>query len=69
MSARDLAAEFAAALWTRATGVGVDPHEYRRVTDGLGSVADCGPAFARTGHAYLQRAQEAGSSRSAGSTG
>ncbi|MFF7637963.1 alpha/beta hydrolase family protein [Kitasatospora sp. NPDC008050] len=70
MSARDLAAElaaeFVAALWTRATGTGVDPHEYRRVTDGLGSVADCGPAFARTGHGYLQRARDAGSSRSAG---
>ncbi|MER5928824.1 alpha/beta fold hydrolase [Streptomyces sp. NPDC002054] len=58
--------EFAAAQWTRATGAGVDPHEYRRVTDGLTSVADWGPAFRRTGHGYLQRAEGAGSSRTAG---
>ncbi|MEU9378174.1 alpha/beta hydrolase [Streptomyces sp. NPDC048255] len=58
--------EFAAAQWTRATGAGVDPHEYRRVTDGLTSVADWGPAFLRTGHGYLRRAEDAGSSRSAG---
>ncbi|MGW6979286.1 alpha/beta hydrolase family protein [Streptomyces sp. NPDC054932] len=60
------AAEFAAAQWTRATGVGVDPHEYRRVSDGLASVDDWGPAFLRTGHGYLQRAAAAGSSRSVG---
>ncbi|WP_030684449.1 alpha/beta hydrolase family protein [Streptomyces sp. NRRL B-1347] len=58
--------DFAAAQWTRATGAGVDPHEYRRVTDGLTSVADWGPSFLRTGHGYLQRAQDAGSSLSAG---
>ncbi|MFG2134803.1 alpha/beta hydrolase family protein [Streptomyces sp. NPDC048751] len=57
---------FAAAQWTRATGAGVDPHEYRRVTDGLSSVADWGPSFLRTGHGYLERAQDAGSSVSAG---
>jgi pimeloyl-ACP methyl ester carboxylesterase len=58
--------EFAAAQWTRATGAGVDPHEYRRVTDGLTSVADWGPSFLRTGHSYLQRAQDAASPVSAG---
>ncbi|MFB4317831.1 alpha/beta hydrolase family protein [Actinomadura sp. 21ATH] len=58
--------DFAAAQWTRATGAGVDPHEYRRVTDGLASVTDWGPAFTRTGNAYLRRAEEAGSSVSAG---
>lgn len=58
--------EFAAAQWTRATGTGVDPHEYRRVTDDLTSIADWGPSFLRTGHSYLQRAENAGSSRSAG---
>jgi pimeloyl-ACP methyl ester carboxylesterase len=58
--------EFAAAQWTRATGAGVDPHEYRRVTDDLTSVADWGPSFLRTGHAYLQRGEEAGSPVSAG---
>ncbi|GAA0659412.1 hypothetical protein GCM10010193_07830 [Kitasatospora atroaurantiaca] len=60
------ATEFAAAQWTRATGAGVDPHEYRRVTDGLTSVADWGPSFLRTGFAHLQRAEKAGSSVSAG---
>ncbi|MEU5712103.1 alpha/beta hydrolase family protein [Streptomyces flaveolus] len=60
------ATEFADAQWTRATGAGVDPHEYRRVTDGLASVADWGPAFVRTGHAHLERAEQAGSSLSAG---
>ncbi|MEU8955235.1 alpha/beta fold hydrolase [Streptomyces sp. NPDC048518] len=58
--------EFAAAQWTRATGAGVDPHEYRRVTDDLTSVADWGPAFLRTGQEQLRRARDAGSSRSAG---
>ncbi|AJT69295.1 hypothetical protein T261_7698 [Streptomyces lydicus] len=60
------AAEFAAAQWTRATGAGVDPHEYRRVTDGLASVDDWGPSFVSTGRAYLDRAEGAGSSVSAG---
>ncbi|MER7000031.1 alpha/beta fold hydrolase [Streptomyces sp. NPDC000410] len=60
------ATEFVAAQWTRATGAGVDPHEYRRVTDGLTSVADWGPAFLRTGHDYLQRAEDVGSALSAG---
>jgi pimeloyl-ACP methyl ester carboxylesterase len=60
------ATDFAAAQWTRATGAGVDPHEYRRVTDGLASVADWGPSFLRTGDGYLQRADDAGSSLSAG---
>ncbi|MFE9856537.1 alpha/beta hydrolase family protein [Streptomyces sp. NPDC005780] len=58
--------EFAAAQWTRATGVGVDPHEYRRVTDGLASVADWGQSFLRTGHEYVQRAEDAASPLSAG---
>ncbi|WP_129837873.1 alpha/beta fold hydrolase [Streptomyces sp. RFCAC02] len=60
------AAEFAAAQWTRATGAGVDPHEYRRVTGGLASVADWEPSFLRTGHAHVRRAANAGSSVSAG---
>ncbi|MFV8127011.1 alpha/beta hydrolase family protein [Streptomyces syringium] len=58
--------EFAEAQWTRATGAGVDPHEYRRVTEGLTSVADWGPAFVRTGRSYLQRADNAESSVSRG---
>ncbi|GHI04150.1 hypothetical protein AQI88_07320 [Streptomyces cellostaticus] len=60
------AAEFAVAQWTRATGAGVDPHEYRHVTDGLTSVADWGPSFLRTGRAYVDRAENAGSPVSAG---
>ncbi|MEU3845027.1 alpha/beta hydrolase [Streptomyces sp. NPDC028635] len=60
------ASEFAAAQWTRATGAGVDPHEYQRVTGGLTSVADWGPAFLRAGKAHLRRAESAGSSVSAG---
>ncbi|WP_051132948.1 alpha/beta hydrolase family protein [Nocardia paucivorans] len=59
-------AEFVATQWTRATGAGLDPHEFRRVTDGLTSVADWGPAFIRTAHTYRRRAEEAGSSVSAG---
>lgn len=59
-------AEFAAAQWTRATGAGLDPHEYRRVTEGLGSLADWGPAFLDTGHAHLRRAEGAASAVSAG---
>jgi pimeloyl-ACP methyl ester carboxylesterase len=60
------ASDFADAQWTRAVGAGVDPHEYRRVTAGLASVADWGPSFVRTGHAYLERAENAGSLLSAG---
>ncbi|MFD3664851.1 alpha/beta fold hydrolase [Streptomyces sp. NPDC058659] len=60
------AADFAAAQWTRATGTGVDAHEYRRVTDGLTSVASWGPSFVRTGEAYLERAEGAGSPVTAG---
>lgn len=59
-------ADFVAELWTRATGAGVDPHEYRRVTNGLTSVADWGPSFQRTGDAYIERAEKAGSPVSAG---
>ncbi|QKV97313.1 alpha/beta fold hydrolase [Streptomyces sp. NA02950] len=58
--------EYAAAQCTRATGAGVDPHEYRRVTDSLTSVADWGSSFQRIGQAYLERAEKAGSSVSAG---
>ncbi|MEV0240277.1 alpha/beta hydrolase [Streptomyces sp. NPDC050674] len=58
--------DFAAAQWTRATGAGVDPHEYRRLTAGLTSLADWGPAFSRTGHAHNACAEQAGSPVSAG---
>ncbi|MFF5129347.1 alpha/beta hydrolase family protein [Streptomyces syringium] len=58
--------EFTEAQWTRATGAGVDPHEYRRVTEGLTSVADWGPSFVHTARSYLQRADHAESSVSTG---
>ncbi|MEU9719651.1 alpha/beta fold hydrolase [Streptomyces sp. NPDC047976] len=58
--------EFAAAQWTRATGAGVDPHEYRRVTGALTSLDDWGPALVRTAHTHLARADRAASSVSAG---
>ncbi|MEU5067565.1 alpha/beta fold hydrolase [Streptomyces virginiae] len=58
--------DFAAAQYTRAVGAGLDPHEYRRVTDGLASLSDWGPAFVDTGHAHLRRAEKAASSVSAG---
>ncbi|WJV50591.1 alpha/beta hydrolase family protein [Streptomyces flavofungini] len=60
------AAEFAAAQWSRATGAGLDPHAYQRVTAGLESVADWGPAFERTGREHLRRARAAESWLSAG---
>ncbi|MFD8642641.1 alpha/beta hydrolase family protein [Streptomyces zaomyceticus] len=60
------AAEYAAAQWTRATGAGLDPHEYGRVTEGLETVADWGPAFRRTARGYVRRAENAGSDLSAG---
>lgn len=66
MRAAEHAAEFAAAQWTRATGAGLDPHEYGRVTESLDAVADWGPAFRRTAGDYVERATAAGSPVSAG---
>ncbi|RKN46713.1 alpha/beta hydrolase family protein [Streptomyces hoynatensis] len=60
------AAEWAAALWPRAGGAGLDPHEYRRVTEGLGSIADWAPAFVRAARGHLARAAAAGSAVSRG---
>lgn len=60
------AAEFAAAQRSRALGVGVDPHEYQRLTEDLGSVADWETACASAAQGHLERAKNAGSSRSAG---
>ncbi|WP_431784775.1 alpha/beta hydrolase [Streptomyces chumphonensis] len=65
MSAR----EFADAVWTRATGAGVDPHEYRRVTDALRSAADWGPGLVRAGRRYVERAGGAEGAVSAVSAG
>lgn len=58
--------EFADAQYARATGAGVDPHEYRRVTYRLGEVSDWGPEFARTAQQHLRRADDAASPTSAG---
>ncbi|MEU2916267.1 alpha/beta hydrolase [Streptomyces massasporeus] len=60
------APEFVAAQWTRATGAGVDPHEYRRVTAGLTAVADWGPSLSRAADACVERVERAGSPVSAG---
>lgn len=60
------AAQFSAAQWSRATGAGLDPHAYQRVTGDLESIGDWGPAFDRAGRDYLRRAAAAGSALSAG---
>ncbi|MFD9859257.1 hypothetical protein [Streptomyces alboflavus] len=65
-AAAKAAADFAAAQWSRATGAGLDPHEYQRVTGALESVADWGPAFDRAGREHLRRAADEGSPLSAG---
>ncbi|MEU8180085.1 alpha/beta fold hydrolase [Micromonospora sp. NPDC049044] len=59
-------AEFAAANLTRATGAGLDPHEYRRVTAELASLNDWGQAFIRAARQHLARAEQATSPVSAG---
>ncbi|WP_037669801.1 S9 family peptidase [Streptomyces griseus] len=60
------AAEFAAAQLTRATGAGLDPHEYERVTSELTTVDGWGEAFVRTARQYVTRAEQAASPLSAG---
>ena len=59
-------AEFAASQWTRATGPGLDPHEYQRVTSALESVDDWGPAFVEAARGHLARAADAWSPVSEG---
>ncbi|MEV4755093.1 alpha/beta fold hydrolase [Micromonospora sp. NPDC049559] len=58
--------EFVAANFTRATGAGLDPHEYQRVTGELASLDGWGEAFVRAGRSHLVRAREAASPISAG---
>jgi pimeloyl-ACP methyl ester carboxylesterase len=60
------AAEFAAAQMTRATGAGLDPHEYQRVTGELASVDGWCEAFIRTAQQHVARAERAASAISAG---
>ncbi|WP_106398432.1 alpha/beta hydrolase family protein [Actinocorallia populi] len=59
-------AEFAASQWTRATGIGLDPHEYQRVTGALESVDEWGPACVEAARGHLARAADAWSSVSEG---
>ncbi|MFI7275665.1 alpha/beta fold hydrolase [Streptomyces sp. NPDC049879] len=66
MNALAAAAAFAEAQWTRATGAGLDPHEYRRVTSGLRSLDDWCPAFVRAAREHAARAAQAASPLSAG---
>ncbi|MEQ4725749.1 alpha/beta hydrolase [Nonomuraea sp. B19D2] len=60
------AAEFAAANLSRATGAGLDPHEYLRVTGELADLDQWGEAFMRAAHGHLARAGQAATAISAG---
>ncbi|WP_433519651.1 alpha/beta hydrolase family protein [Nonomuraea sp. CA-143628] len=60
------AAEFAAANLSRATGAGLDPHEYLRVTGELADLEEWGEAFVRAAHGHLVRAGQAATAISAG---
>ncbi|WP_310716152.1 alpha/beta fold hydrolase [Nonomuraea sp. 3-1Str] len=59
-------AEFAAANLSRATGAGLDPHEYLRVTGELADLEDWGAAFMRAARGHLARAGQAATAISAG---
>ncbi|MFE3450953.1 alpha/beta hydrolase family protein [Nonomuraea sp. NPDC059194] len=58
-------AEFAAANLSRATGAGLDPHHYLRVTAALSSLDDWPDGFVRAGEDYLARAEAATSALTA----
>ncbi|HUR06969.1 MAG TPA: alpha/beta fold hydrolase [Nonomuraea sp.] len=60
------AADFAAANLSRATGAGLDPHEYLRVTGGLADLDEWGEAFMRAAREHLARAEQAATAISAG---
>ncbi|NUW44626.1 alpha/beta hydrolase family protein [Nonomuraea rhodomycinica] len=59
-------AGFAAANLSRATGAGLDPHEYLRVTGELADLDHWGEAFMRAARAHLARAERAAGAISAG---
>ncbi|MEV0196569.1 alpha/beta hydrolase [Nonomuraea sp. NPDC050691] len=59
-------AEFAAANLSRATGAGLDPHEYLRVTGELAGLEEWGAAFMRAARGHLARAGQAATAISAG---
>ncbi|MEV4799473.1 alpha/beta hydrolase family protein [Nonomuraea sp. NPDC049421] len=60
------AADFAAANLSRATGAGLDPHEYLRVTGELTDLEQWGEAFMRAAREHLARAGQAATAISAG---
>jgi pimeloyl-ACP methyl ester carboxylesterase len=60
------AAEFAAANLSRATGAGLDPHEYQRVTGELTDLDHWGEAFMRAAREHLARGGRAATPISAG---
>lgn len=68
-TAADLATAFAAALLTRATGAGLDPHAYLRVTGGVATLGDWSEALIRTAGQYVARARQAASAGSPVSAG
>ncbi|MEU6039791.1 alpha/beta fold hydrolase [Actinomadura sp. NPDC047616] len=60
------AADFAAANFSRATGAGLDPHEYQRVTGELTDLDLWGQAFMRAAGEHSARAEQAATALSAG---
>ncbi|MBB5781276.1 alpha/beta fold hydrolase [Nonomuraea jabiensis] len=66
MSATMSAADFAAANLSRATGAGLDPHEYLRVTGELADLEQWGEALMRAARGHLARAGRASTAISAG---
>ncbi|MBN6050567.1 alpha/beta fold hydrolase [Nonomuraea sp. RK-328] len=63
---RAAAAALAAANLSRATGAGLDPHEYLRVTGELTDPEQWGEAFTRAARGHLARAERAATAISAG---
>lgn len=60
------AADVAAANLSRATGAGLDPHEYQRVTGELTDLGQWGETFMRAARGHLVRAGQAATAISAG---
>ncbi|MEV4224933.1 alpha/beta fold hydrolase [Nonomuraea sp. NPDC049725] len=60
------AADFAAANLSRATGAGLDPHEYLRVTGELTDLDQWGEAFMRAAREHVARAGQAATAISTG---
>lgn len=60
------AADFAAANLSRATGAGLDPHEYLRVTGELTDLDQWGEAFMRAAREHVARGERAATAISTG---